>query len=51
MTIQFEIIFEIELSFARFEFVSSKAFDSKQVDKEAASLKSSSVANLSKLVN
>ena len=50
-TIQLKISFSIELSFARFEFVSSKAFDTKQVDKEAASSKLSSVDDLSNLVN
>ena len=43
--------FEMELSFARFESVLSKAFHSKQVWKGVASLKLSSDADCSKLFN
>ena len=51
MAIIFQEKSPIEFSFARFEFVLSKVFHSKRVDKEATSSKSSSVADLSKLVN
>ena len=51
MTIHFEIIFQMELSFARFESVLSKAIDHSKFWKRAASLKVSSDADFSKLVN